>query len=97
MAFIIRKRNLTRLAGIGAALVLLRFFTASSSAGESGSNAHEIREHGVLDLVAMGGAALDVQRHDFLQVRMGRDERPDILDEYVYNGMADHWDRFQLP
>jgi hypothetical protein len=97
MALFIRKRNLTRLAGIALVLILLRLFTSSSSSRETGSEVHEIRQHGVLDFVALGGSALDVQRHKFLQARIGRDERPDILDDWIHDGMWDYWDRFQQP
>jgi hypothetical protein len=95
MAIILRRRNLTRLVGIVAALLFLRWFFTSSSTQEK--RTHEIREHGMMDIVQFGGSVLDVQRHDFLQVRMGRDERPDILDGYVQSGIEDYWDRFQKP
>ena len=32
----------------------------------------------MLEIVKGGDKQLDVQKHDFLQVRMGRDERPDF-------------------
>jgi hypothetical protein len=96
MAIVIRRRSLARLAGIGAALLVFRWLFFSPST-EAKTKVHEIRQHGVLDLVQIGGSALDVQRHEFLQVRMGRDERPDILDSYVHSGLGDYWDRFQKP
>lgn len=93
MAFTFRKRSLTRILGVVAAVVVVKILFFSSHSNEP----PQIKQHGVLDLVALGGNALDVQRHDFLQVRMGRDERPDILDDYVYNGWRDYWERFQKP
>lgn len=78
------------------AILLLRWLFFSP-AHEDSKTTHEIREHGVLDFVQIGGSVLDVQRHRFLQARMGRDERPDILDSYVYSGLEDYWDRFQKP
>jgi hypothetical protein len=95
MAFVLRRRSLTRLVVGGiAAVVLVRLFVWPSS--PSSREPPQIKQHGVLDLVTLS-SGLDVQRHDFLQVRIGRDERPDILDAYVYNGMNDYWERFQKP
>jgi hypothetical protein len=96
MAIVIRRRSLVRYAGIGTVIFLLRWLFFSPS-HEDSNTVHEIQEHGVLDFVQIGGSALDVQRHKFLQARMGRDERPDILDRYVHSGLEDYWDRFQKP
>jgi hypothetical protein len=94
MAIVLRRRVVVRCIGVGAALLLVRwiFFAPSTE-----KRHQEIRQHGVLDLVQIGGAALDVQRHGFLQVRIGRDERPDIVDNYIRGGMEDYWTRFQQP
>lgn len=93
MGFTFRKRSLTRIVGIVGAIFAVKtlFFTSRSN------EPPQIKQHGVLDLVSLGGNVLDAQRHDFLQVRMGRDERPDILDAYIYNGFRDYWERFQKP
>jgi hypothetical protein len=95
MAFVLRRRSLVRYAGIGASILLLRWLFFSPTREDN--TVHEIQEHGVLDFVQIGGSALDVQRHRFLQARMGRDERPDIVDTYVYSGLEDYWERFQKP
>jgi hypothetical protein len=96
MAIVIRRRSLVRYAGAGIALLTLRWLFFSST-HEDSRTIHEIQEQSVLDYVQIGGSALDVQRHRFLQARMGRDERPDILDTYIHNGLEDYWDRFQKP
>ncbi|KAL5522230.1 hypothetical protein ACEPAF_2087 [Sanghuangporus sanghuang] len=56
----------------------------------------EIRRQGVLDLVARSDK-LDVQKYDFLQVRIGRDERPDLFTNIVQDGLDDFWERFEKP
>ncbi|KAF8752900.1 hypothetical protein RHS01_07340 [Rhizoctonia solani] len=58
---------------------------------------HEITAHNVLDRVTNADRTLDVRKHKFLQARIGRDERPDLLSEWVHNGALDFWQRFQLP
>lgn len=40
---------------------------------------------------------LDVSKYPFLQSRLGRDERPDLFDEEVTDGILDFWTRFQKP
>ena len=57
---------------------------------------NEIQKHNVLDYVSRDDR-LDVRRHKFLQSRMGRDERPDILSDIIDNGVNDYWERFQKP
>ena len=73
-----------------ATLTKLLFF--SSAKQES----PQIRRQGVLDLVA-GSDRLDVQKHDFLQVRIGRDERQDMFSDVIESGIDDFWERFQKP
>lgn len=89
----IRRRSLTRLLWlIGLALLARAFFFSSSK-----SQSPEIRRHGVLEYVAGTDKHLDVQKHDFLQVRMGRDERPDLMSDIIDDGVDDFWTRFELP
>ena len=38
-----------------------------------------------------------MQKHRFLQSRIGRDEREDLMSDVVRNGVNDYWERFQLP
>ena len=50
-----------------------------------------------MDYVKRTDKVLDVQRYDFLQVRMGRDERDDIFGETIREGIEDYWERFEKP
>lgn len=93
MPIIIRRRSLTRVFWIACLLVLVKLLFFSSSKSEQ----PEIRRQGVLDLVAGSDKLLDVQKHDFLQVRMGRDERPDFFSDVVRDGVDDFWYHFEKP
>ncbi|KDQ08385.1 glycosyltransferase family 69 protein [Botryobasidium botryosum FD-172 SS1] len=64
--------------------------------GSSSTPPHEVQHLGVIDRVTWADK-LDVQRHPFLQARIGRDEREDIMSDVVSNGVWDYWERFQLP
>ncbi|CAE6476674.1 unnamed protein product [Rhizoctonia solani] len=88
-----RRGFVTRLLLGGATLYILHtLFFASSR-----SPPHEITAHNVIDRVTNADKTLDVRRHKFLQARLGRDERPDLLSDWVQNGALDFWQRFQLP
>ncbi len=89
-----RGRLVKRLLWVGGLALFYSFFIAPKS---SPDDAPEIRTHGVLDYVKRSDKVLDVQRHDFLQVRMGRDERDDLLGHVVRDGVKDYWERFQKP
>ena len=68
MLSLFRRRNLTRIFWIIALAVLVRLLLVTNKKPE----APQIRRQGVLDLVARSDK-LDVQKYDFLQVRIGRD------------------------
>jgi hypothetical protein len=51
----------------------------------------------MLEIVSGGDKQLDVQKHEFLQVRMGRDERPDFMSDLIQDGTDTFWTKFQLP
>lgn len=91
----LRRRNITRILLVLAVPVALRLFLSSSLYKRS--DPHEILENNVLDIVSRSDKALDARKHKFLQVRMGRDERPDILDDVILNGALDYWERYQKP
>ena len=57
----------------------------------------EIQSHGMLERVLMNEKSLDVSKYPFLQSRQGRDDRPDLLDGEVTDGILDFWQRFQKP
>ncbi|THH05584.1 hypothetical protein EW145_g4682 [Phellinidium pouzarii] len=92
MAGLFRRRSLTRVFWVVALAVLGRLLFFSSAVPES----PQIRRQGVLDLVA-GSDRLNVQKYDFLQVRIGRDERPDFFSDVIRDGVDDFWDRFEKP
>lgn len=93
MPIIIRRRSLTRVFWAVCLLVLVKLLFFSSSKSEQ----PEIRRQGVLDLVAGSDKLLDVQKHDFLQVRMGRDERPDFFSDVVRDGVDNFWYHYEKP
>ncbi|KAF7973302.1 hypothetical protein HWV62_15621 [Athelia sp. TMB] len=101
MGLTLRRRNFTRLILVFCAGVLIRFFFFPSQSASKSSfftaDTQEIQEHGVLERVAGAAKALNVQKHKFLQVRMGRDERNDLLGDVIKNGVMDYWERFQKP
>jgi hypothetical protein len=88
-----RRGFITRVLLSGVAIYIFHSLFFSSSRVPP----HEITAHNVLDRVTNADRTLDVQRHKFLQARLGRDERPDLLSEWVSNGALDFWQRFQLP
>ena len=96
MAYGFRRRNLTRIFILISAAILIRLATTSKSSS-SKAKTHEIQGHGVLDFVHGSEYALDARRHAFLQSRVGRDEREDLMSDIVRNGVDDYWERFQKP
>ncbi|EIW69820.1 hypothetical protein TREMEDRAFT_30138 [Tremella mesenterica DSM 1558] len=74
-----------------ALLVLRAIFLPSSSPAE------EIQSHGVLERVLLADKYLDVSKYPFLQSRIGRDDRWDLFDLEVGDGIVDFWARFQKP
>jgi hypothetical protein len=97
-----RRRSLTRILIILGLAFFARyvFFPSSSSASPSSfgsSHSHEIQGHNFLEKATRADKTLNVQKHPFLQARMGRDERPELMGNVVQNGMRDYWERFQLP
>ena len=101
MAIALRRRSLIRLLLLVGVVVALRFLVVSPStptvASLYGSDPKEIKKQGVLDLMSRGEKGLDARKHEFLQVRMGRDERPDLFTTAIEDGLTDYWDRFQKP
>ncbi|KAF8966818.1 glycosyltransferase family 69 protein [Flammula alnicola] len=98
MAVTVRRRTLSRLFffGVISLFVKLVFFPSQSSV-QNKSNAHQIQKHNFIERATRSDKSLNVQRHPFLQARMGRDEKEDIFSSLITNGMRDYWERFQLP
>ncbi|KAF9466694.1 capsular associated protein [Collybia nuda] len=99
MAVSFRRRNLSRLLFIITFIFCLRwlFFPSSSNSAHIASASHQIKEHNFVERATRPDRSLNVQKHGFLQARMGRDERDGILGQTVVDGVMDYWERFQLP
>ena len=98
MAISLRRRSLTRiLFALGFGIFLRLVFFSSSSSPTSSIDSLEIQENNVLERVTRSDRTLNVQKHKFLQVRMGRDDRDDLLVDVISNGVMDYWERFQKP
>ncbi|KXN85177.1 hypothetical protein AN958_11599 [Leucoagaricus sp. SymC.cos] len=89
----LRVLRIAALLAVGFAVRLL--FFSSSPAKSSQSN--QIEEYNFIERATRADKSLDVQRHPFLQARLGRDERDDIFNSLIYDGMMDYWTRLQLP
>ncbi|PCH34713.1 hypothetical protein WOLCODRAFT_133573 [Wolfiporia cocos MD-104 SS10] len=102
MAFFLRRRSLIRILLLVALALVIRLFVSPSSPASSvtsfySTDSQEIRKQNVLDFVAGSDKPLDVHRHKFLQVRMGRDEREDLFTDIITDGVLDYWERFEKP
>jgi hypothetical protein len=87
----LRKKTLIRLAGFFAfSLTVYRLLTPSVAP-------HEIAPTNYIDRIKPSSSILDVHNHPFMQSRMGREERPDMLDEFIESGVDDFWNGYQLP
>jgi hypothetical protein len=94
----LRRRNLlTRIIILISAAIIIRLATPSTFSSSPKANPHEIQGHGVLDFVHGSENVLDARRYTFLQSRVGRDEREDLMSDIVRNGVDDYWERFQKP
>jgi hypothetical protein len=76
---------------LGARLILI---PRSSSASVDPS---AFESYNVFERVTGVDKILNVRKYKFLQSRMGRDSRKDIFDDIIANGVADYWNRFQMP
>ena len=102
-ALVVHRRTLLRVLILAALGLLFKLVVSPPSASSSVSSFYvsadpkEIRKQNVLDLVTRSDKQLDARKHEFLQVRMGRDERPDLLADVINDGVQDYWERFQQP
>jgi hypothetical protein len=99
MVGIIRKPTLFKIFCIGLATLFVKlvFFPSSTTSVQNRSNSHQIQHHNFIERATRPDRSLNVQRHPFLQARIGRDEKEDIFSDLVRNGARDYWERFQLP
>lgn len=91
----LRRRSLSRIFVVLLIPLCLHFYSKSS--WYTSVDPSEIQENNVLDIVTGSGELLDARKHKFLQVRIGRDERPDMFSDVISNGLVDYWERFQKP
>lgn len=88
----LRRKTIARLGVISVLFLAIRWLFTTQPPTD------QIAHHNVIDRVTRGtDKTLDVKKYPFLQSRQGRDDRPDMLSEYVDDGMDDFWTRFQLP
>uniref|UniRef100_A0A0W0FJ17 Putative glycosyltransferase family 69 protein n=1 Tax=Moniliophthora roreri TaxID=221103 RepID=A0A0W0FJ17_MONRR len=102
MTLSFRRRSFSRLFIIVGVVLFFRLTFFSSSATSSSHHQHhhhEIEEHNFIERNTRPDKTLNVQRHKFLQARIGRDERieEDWLMGIVRGGMEDYWQRWQMP
>ena len=98
MPLTFRRRNFSRLLFLFAFAFLARLiFFPSSLSKPSLSPDHEIKKHSFFERATRPDKSLNIQKHKFLQARMGRDEREGILGKTIQNGIDDYWERFQEP
>ncbi|KAI0776851.1 cryptococcal mannosyltransferase 1-domain-containing protein [Trametes elegans] len=103
MALIIRRRTVLRVGALAALALLLNVLVRSPSSSASVSSLYrssdpkQIRKQNVLDLVTGADKQLDARKHNFLQARMGRDDREDLFSDVINDGVEDYWERFQKP
>ncbi|KAH9939683.1 cryptococcal mannosyltransferase 1-domain-containing protein [Epithele typhae] len=104
MALVVRRRTVVRVFILATLTVLIKVLFASPATPAAVSGLYgrsvdpkEIRKQNVLDLVTGSDKPLDARKHDFLQARLGRDERADLFSDVINDGVQDYWDRFQKP
>lgn len=91
---LLRPRSLTRLLIFAFLAYLARItYVFLNPSTPTVGNHHEIKKHGVFER----DRTLNVQKHPWLQSRMGRDERGDIFSDMVKGGVDDYWGNYQLP
>ena len=93
-----RRGYLLRIAGLSTIgfIIYLAFFSPSPPTRSIQS--YQIKEQNFIERATKrADKSLDVQRYPFLQARFGRDERDDIFNDLIYDGMMDYWTRLQLP
>ncbi|KAI8977856.1 cryptococcal mannosyltransferase 1-domain-containing protein [Trametes punicea] len=103
MGVALRRRTVLRVLALAGLAFLVKILVSSPSSATSvaafysSSNPKEIRKQNVLDIVTGADRQLDARKHQFLQARLGRDERPDIFTDIINDGVKDYWERFQKP
>lgn len=94
MAITLRRNTLTRLFAL--TILFGGFSLLFSSSKTAPSSISEYQGYNVIERVT-GLKSLNVQKYKSLQRRLGRDTRPDILDDLISAGASNFWDQFQVP
>jgi hypothetical protein len=101
MPIAFQRRRLSRLLFVLTSVFFLRFIffppTTKKTGSTHSSTEHQIKGHSFIERATRPDKSLNVQRHKFLQARMGRDERDEVLGQIIQNGVNDYWERFQEP
>ncbi|KAJ7725967.1 glycosyltransferase family 69 protein [Mycena metata] len=93
----LRRRSLSRVFFIAVCAFVVRWIFFSSPTSAAGYASHQIKEHNFIERATRPDKSLNVQKHQFLQARMGRDERDELMGAQIRNGVDDYWERFQMP
>ncbi|KAJ6629939.1 glycosyltransferase family 69 protein [Mycena sp. CBHHK59/15] len=93
----LRRRSLSRVFFFAACAFVVRWLFFSSPSASSTHGEHQIKEHNFIERATRPDKSLNVQKHHFLQARMGRDERNELMGDVIRNGVDDYWERFQMP
>lgn len=94
MAITLRRNALTKLFTL--TLLLAGSYFLFSSSETTPSSISEYQGYNVIERVT-GVKHLNAQKYKSLQRRMGRDSRPDILDDLISTGVSNFWEQFQVP
>ncbi|KIY68164.1 glycosyltransferase family 69 protein [Cylindrobasidium torrendii FP15055 ss-10] len=99
MVVSLRRRSLSRLVFLACCAVFARLvlYPAFVPATTRSSNDYQIEEQNFIERATRADKSLNVQKYRFLQSRLGRDERDDMMSDVVRNGINDYWERFQMP
>ncbi|KAF9005236.1 glycosyltransferase family 69 protein [Cyathus striatus] len=95
MVFGFRRRTFSRLFYAVGILLFFRWLFSTPTAKPRSEQ--QIKEYNFIERATRPDKSLNVQRHPFLQARMGRDERNDLFEGMVRNAISDYWWRYQLP
>lgn len=94
MAITLRRTTLTRFFSF--TLILTGSYILFFPSETAPSSISEYQGYNVIERVT-GLKNLNAQKYKSLQRRVGRDTRPDILDDLIYAGASNFWEQFQVP
>ncbi|KAF8738576.1 hypothetical protein AX14_011056 [Amanita brunnescens Koide BX004] len=95
MVVSLRRRSLSRFLLFVGAIISVKLFLFPSTPPSSAE--HQIKGHNFIERATRPDKSLNVQKHRFLQARLGRDETAELMGDVIRNGANDYWERFQKP